>query len=67
MTESTFRIAGGAVIPTDQIVLPPRTDVTYIEDRALWVDHDNLASRPSDDHYLVWAAVWVPGDVLDAT
>jgi hypothetical protein len=33
----------------------------------LWNEDEIMAARPSDDHYLVWAAVWVPGRVLDAS
>jgi hypothetical protein len=28
-------------------------------------DDPIMAERPSENHYLVMAAVWVPGDVLD--
>jgi len=69
MTESTYKLTGAAVVPTDQIVLPTRTMVAHVEnnERPLWNEDEIVAQRPSDKHYIAWAAVWVPGDVFDAS
>jgi hypothetical protein len=69
--ESTFKLTGAAVIPTDRAVLPPKTMAisggpgSLLDGMPLWGEDEIDAARPSKDHYLVFAAVWVPGQVLD--
>jgi hypothetical protein len=70
--DSTFYLTGGAVIPTGEVVLPTRTMIQHGQahtdfEAPLWNEDEIIAQRPSADHYLVWAAAWVPSDVLDAS
>jgi hypothetical protein len=67
--ESTFTLTGAAVIPGHRIVLPSKTMVVYgpsvLGDMDPWAEDEIMAARPSDNHSLVFAAVWVPDEALD--
>ena len=64
--DSTFTAVGVASIPTDEVVLPTYTHIQTIS--PYWFNEDEVMAdpdRPSPDHCLVMAAVWVPRHVLD--